>query len=50
MIIPVPMRSWRIHPAEMTGESPSSMRVPRLEAKITLIHMKGSVPSDLRTP
>ena len=36
-MIPVPMRSWRIQPAETTGESPSSMRVPLLDARMTRI-------------
>ncbi len=35
--MPVPMRSWRIQPAETTGESPSSMSVPLFEARMTLI-------------
>lgn len=49
-MMPVPISSCRIHPAEMTGDSPSSISVPLLEARMTLIQQKGSLPYDLRTP
>lgn len=48
--MPTPISSCRIHPAEMTGDRPSSIRVPRLEARMTRIHMKGSVPYARSTP
>ena len=38
-----PARSWRIKPAVTIGPMPSSMSVPRLEAKITLRALNRSV-------
>lgn len=49
-MIPVPINNCNIHPADMIGDKPNSMRVPLLDAKITLIHMKGSLSFARRTP
>ncbi len=37
VIISEPAKSWRINPAVTIGPIPSSVNVPRVEAKITLI-------------
>lgn len=44
------MSSCKIHPADITGDKPNSINVPLLDARITLIHINGSLPYALRTP
>ena len=49
-MMPVPMSNCKIQPAEMMGDKPNYMSVPLLDANMTRIHMKGSLPSARRTP
>lgn len=44
VIIPVPINNCKIQPADIMGDNPNYINVPLFDAKITLIHIKGSLP------